>query len=128
MNIPINNYRKYISGKLFAVCGVILVLLLLDQFIHYLQNPFDKDVIDIEGAITNFFATIVTLYAPPICLFLSLLEFLIRKYLKFQIKTEPFKNLNKLNKLLTILFWTSIMFSLYQFIMLLQFVLRYTIF
>ena len=123
MNIPINNYRKYIAGKLFAVCGILLALILCGLIIYRWIIPFDKDIIDIDYACLDFFKIMFTLFVPPIFISLSILEFFIRKHFHFPIKVKPFKELNKLDKFLTTIFWTSIILILIQFFMILRIII-----
>ena len=123
MNIPINNYRKYIAGKLFAICGFLVAFILLFVELDFRLNPYDKSIIYIERAMTSYLATLIILYAPPVCMALSLLEFFIRKYFNFPIKVKPFKELNKLGKFLTTIFWTSIIFILIRFFMILRIII-----
>ena len=123
MNISINNYRKYISGKLFAICGIIVILASLRLAYDEWFVPFDDEDIDIALACLDILNIKLSLYAPPICLFLSLLEFLIRKHFNFSVKAVPFKNQSKLDKFLTTILWTSIIFILIQFFMILRIII-----
>ena len=115
MKLNFNNYRKYISGNLFALAGyfifvisIIAYFALVKYHNSHIFNPDEYFTTDVLIEILLQY-TMIAIFVLGIVL--TLLEFVIRKILKKQILQPNFKELSNCQKIHTILFWVGIVLT-----------------
>ncbi len=116
MNIPINNYRKYIIGNLFAASGYVffVMAILINIFSPFLNNDtyYEPDIAFPSAYdMSCLLIGLSMIYISAACSILSIMEFVIRKTFRCKIHQPKFKDMNPCQKKHTVLFWMGIIFS-----------------